>query len=381
MTYYEILEVSESASKEVIHMAYKALAKKYHPDVFKGDYNFANSKMKQINEAYEVLSNPEKRKVYDDTIKKYRQMNDKQHTSSKEPPSETKTSSKRNAPQFPKWSRSAVIIATCLVLAFAQVIHPYIESEEFYDYAIVFGLRDFALVSFILMIVPVVVGTFKKSLSFKTIKQICAINSISVFFLSFVLYLTESTATMRIGWILALLYYFTNKHMVCQIQVHNSSSKVGFKVGVILTAVLLFVSIIGGTTYIASFEQKTEQSGDKKSEVNNSVLIPQNEPDTAYVFEEDFYQDCVAPLKIVTTGDVGYYFVVDLVSLPDNLGLDSFSKEYFEISSQIAFYVRGGDSVEFNVPLGMFEIYYASLQYFSTALLRYTKTFSRFFEK
>ena len=37
MTYYEILEVAETASEEVIRMAYKALAKKYHPDVFKGD--------------------------------------------------------------------------------------------------------------------------------------------------------------------------------------------------------------------------------------------------------------------------------------------------------------------------------------------------------
>ena len=56
MTYYEVLEVSENASEEVIRMAYKALCRKYHPDVYKGDEKFANEMMSLINEAYNVLS-------------------------------------------------------------------------------------------------------------------------------------------------------------------------------------------------------------------------------------------------------------------------------------------------------------------------------------
>ena len=63
--YYEILEISESASEEVIHMAYKALVKKYHPDSSDQGKN-SESKMQEINEAYAVLSNPEKRKNYDE---------------------------------------------------------------------------------------------------------------------------------------------------------------------------------------------------------------------------------------------------------------------------------------------------------------------------
>jgi DnaJ-class molecular chaperone len=43
--YYELLEVRENASSEVISMAYKALARKYHPDIFKGDNNFATGMM------------------------------------------------------------------------------------------------------------------------------------------------------------------------------------------------------------------------------------------------------------------------------------------------------------------------------------------------
>ena len=65
-TLYEILEVSENASKEIIEKAYKVLAKKYHPDLqAEGDKQEAEKKMKQINEAYEVLSDEEKRKEYD----------------------------------------------------------------------------------------------------------------------------------------------------------------------------------------------------------------------------------------------------------------------------------------------------------------------------
>ena len=55
MTHYEVLQVLPTASPEVIHMAYKALARKYHPDVFQGNKEFAETKMKQINEAYRVI--------------------------------------------------------------------------------------------------------------------------------------------------------------------------------------------------------------------------------------------------------------------------------------------------------------------------------------
>ena len=49
--YYKVLECSKNASEAEIKKAFYKLAKKYHPDVYKGDEN----KIKQINEAYEVL--------------------------------------------------------------------------------------------------------------------------------------------------------------------------------------------------------------------------------------------------------------------------------------------------------------------------------------
>lgn len=64
--YYEILEVSKNASKEVIEKAYKVLTKKYHPDLQEqSNKQTAEEKMKLINEAYEVLSDDTKRKEYD----------------------------------------------------------------------------------------------------------------------------------------------------------------------------------------------------------------------------------------------------------------------------------------------------------------------------
>lgn len=64
--YYDILEVSKKASKEVIEKAYKVLAKKYHPDLqIEENKKYAEERMKLINEAYETLSNDSKKKEYD----------------------------------------------------------------------------------------------------------------------------------------------------------------------------------------------------------------------------------------------------------------------------------------------------------------------------
>lgn len=62
--YYKILGVEKSASQDEISKAYKKLARKYHPDLNQGDKK-AEDKFKEVNEAHEVLKDPEKRKMYD----------------------------------------------------------------------------------------------------------------------------------------------------------------------------------------------------------------------------------------------------------------------------------------------------------------------------
>ncbi|MEA2586229.1 MAG: molecular chaperone DnaJ [Thermomicrobiales bacterium] len=62
--YYQTLSVERSADEKAIQAAFRKLARKHHPDINPGDKQ-SEERFKEINEAYEVLSDPEKRKMYD----------------------------------------------------------------------------------------------------------------------------------------------------------------------------------------------------------------------------------------------------------------------------------------------------------------------------
>lgn len=90
-------------------------------------------------------------------------------------------------------------------------------------------------------------------------------------------------------------------------------------------------------------------------------LLPQAEPKNGYLFEEITGWECVAPLTIETSGDGGYYFVIDPIKL-----YSADNSEFADTRSELAakyffmrFYVNAGNKVELKVPLGEYEIYYA----------------------
>lgn len=68
-SYYDILQINKNASPEIVEKAYKVLAKKYHPDLqTEENKKEAEEILKEINEAYEILSDLEKKQAYDNSL-------------------------------------------------------------------------------------------------------------------------------------------------------------------------------------------------------------------------------------------------------------------------------------------------------------------------
>lgn len=126
--YYNILEVTTTADAREIRMAYKKLAVLYHPDKHQGN-SFFEEKFKQVNEAYQVLSNPHKRAVYDLKLQfllreRVRQSANQQRVRYQEPVRRPASVSERYYHKIPQtrfvkrdWYIVAMIFAGILVLS------------------------------------------------------------------------------------------------------------------------------------------------------------------------------------------------------------------------------------------------------------------------
>ena len=141
--YYEILEVSQNASPEVIEKAYKALVKKYHPDLQSTENAYLfESKMKDITEAYNILSDSSAKSEYDLKLKLYNKeyynvSNSSKNTLNLEPNSDKSNSNKKfsvkkyisaigqviyNETKKDKLERSRDLVALLLTVFFVSMI-------------------------------------------------------------------------------------------------------------------------------------------------------------------------------------------------------------------------------------------------------------------
>lgn len=147
MNYYEILKIPKTASDRQIKSSYKELVKKYHPDLYVGDKNFAEKKMKEINEAYDILSNPEKKSEYDAYLNTASHSSTN-YNSTSAPSSESKTiyndTSSKTQWSFSKWilakfnglnkKRQLQIFIAILILILALFLINLIEVKYYLNH-------------------------------------------------------------------------------------------------------------------------------------------------------------------------------------------------------------------------------------------------------
>ena len=115
-TYYEQFEISNNASPEMIHAAYKVLAKKFHPDLCGLPKEQAEAIMKEINAIYATLSDPEKRKRYDQYLKAEQEQQTETSNHSNYQPSEPQSTYQPPKPPQKKPLKSDKTFWSMLVL-------------------------------------------------------------------------------------------------------------------------------------------------------------------------------------------------------------------------------------------------------------------------
>lgn len=177
----------------------------------------------------------------------------------------------------PNARKSWWIIGIFLFINFSIFAHPYIENEALYDFALLFGIRDFFLGSLIFMVIPIFVGAYIEECDEGYIRKLCVLDSVIVWVLSVALYVFHVTSAITIGWITSILYYFVNKHvlMLFRSKPRDRRSRIMSASLATALAVLLFLMSYSSTTaiskslfYTASVSGNTQES-EKRQETTN----------------------------------------------------------------------------------------------------------------
>lgn len=175
--------------------------------------------------------------------------------------------------KYPSGTKSCWIVGILLLLSYIEVWHPYAESE-YYNFAYLLGGIEFCILNLIMMPLPMFVGVLMSNISPRKIKVLCAVNSIMVFATSLVLVYFEIIEYMFIGWIVALFYYFINKHILLQIKKHSCDKKKSILV-LLCTFAILIAMLAGGVKLFNHIAEKYNTVVD--GAVNTSEEISNDE--------------------------------------------------------------------------------------------------------
>ena len=130
--YYEILELNPKASKEIIDKAYKVLVKKYHPDLYTGQKKqYAEKKIKEINEAYYILSDEFLKEQYDNELQKEKERkNDNTQALQKTKVNPSSTTKKGKDAQNEKNTKTRVGSFNSVIQLTKELIQDIAKSKE-----------------------------------------------------------------------------------------------------------------------------------------------------------------------------------------------------------------------------------------------------------
>ena len=366
MNYYEVLEVSEKSSTEVIISAYKALAKKYHPDI--SQEASAVEKMKTINLAYEVLSDPAKRAEYDRTL----------HLRQKTAPENNRNSasSSRNGENDLNNLKQEVKDSKLIMLHIVELEALTKEIRE----TLPGLLQD--KISVLLSKMQTVDMLLKKYSHNETIVN-CREN-IAWMLRSLAIDLHnerhESEAALRLSSALQTEFadipslknklaedVATLKNQVAaknQVKTQKKSSGAGRLIPIVIILVCIIASIVSNSSASSSTPRPSINSSASASSTSmpssKPKLIPYSAKNGAFIIEPDYRRKC--PLEVKASSDVNYYIYLEYVGKPDYSSesrklRDSAKKPY---QSDLAFYVKAGETAEIKVPIGEYKIYYAT---------------------
>lgn len=201
MTYYNILEIPENASDELIHKAHKALADKYRPDIYKGDRSAAEEQLRRIDAAYETLSDPERRLAYDKFLHSVKGIEAKEAAL---------------GAGYPSIKKSIKIISILIAISYIFILRG-IRANASHNMAAIHALWNLFLTSASYMLVPLTICFFRSPLKAIHIKGICRVYSVVMCLgCASLSVLGLSVKDVLSALCVIIAYHFISKHVLLQ---------------------------------------------------------------------------------------------------------------------------------------------------------------------